>query len=275
MKKTDKLIVKDVKIPGFPEDATGRARACTVTMQLRDSAAEDAATGLCGEIAAFLAARGRKMQSLSRIEMEKIVHRLLIDYPQVEGVTLSVAGSAAYGGQEAAFEVEIERTRHTVYIGIGSNVGDREKNIREAVGKVDAPEDTRLVEVSKIYETEPVGYVDQDRFLNAVCKIQTLASPENLVSRLQEIEKSLKRERNIRWGPRTIDLDVLFYDDLVTDNEKIIIPHPRLHERLFVLKPLCDISPYLVHPILKERCYTIMESLENDEPDPVERGSLD
>ena len=274
MKNMDKLIVKDVKLTGFPEDATGRARACTVTMQLERSAAEGVSTGLCEEIAAFLAARGRKMQSLSRIEMEKIVHRLLIDYPQVEGVTLSVAGSAAYGGQEAVCEFEIERTRHTVYIGIGSNVGDREKNIREAVGKVDAPEDTRLVEVSKIYETEPVGYLDQNRFLNAVCKIQTLASPENLVSRLQEIEKLLKRERNIRWGPRTIDLDVLFYDDLVTDNEKIIIPHPRLHERLFVLKPLCDISPYLVHPILKERCYKIMESLESDEPDPVERGEL-
>ena len=206
--------------------------------------------------------------------MEEIVHRILIDYSQVEGVTLSVTGSAAYGGQEAAWEFEIERTWHRVYIGIGSNVGDREKNIREAVGKVDEPEDTRLLKVSKIYETEPVGYVDQDRFLNAVCQLRTLVSPEKLVARLLKIEKLLKRERNVRWGPRTIDLDVLFYDDLITETEDIIIPHPRLHERLFVLRPLCDIAPYLVHPIFRERCYKIMESLKSDEPDPVERGEL-
>ena len=206
---------------------------------------------------------------------EELAEYILITHPPVNNVFISVKVSEApiysniyYSG------IKIERKRHTVYLGVGSNVGDRMANIKASADLINKTKCSKVKRISKIYETEPYGYKEQDMFLNCVFEIQSLLTPRSLVCFLLDIEQKLKRERTIKWGPRTIDLDVLFYDDLITETEDIIIPHPRLHERLFVLRPLCDIAPYLVHPIFRERCYKIMESLKSDEPDPVERGEL-
>ncbi|MCJ7689015.1 MAG: 2-amino-4-hydroxy-6-hydroxymethyldihydropteridine diphosphokinase, partial [Clostridiaceae bacterium] len=111
---------------------------------------------------------------------------------------------------------------------------------------------TKITKTSKFYETKPVGYLEQEDFLNCAIEVKTLLNPIELVRFLLSIEKKLKRERVIRWGPRTIDLDVLLYDNIISYLEEIILPHPRMQERIFVLEPLCDIAPYVMHPILNK-----------------------
>lgn len=130
---------------------------------------------------------------------------------------------------------------NTVYVALGSNLGDREKNIENALDEIGRLEGTRIIKCSSIYETEPVGYVDQGRFLNAAAMVMTMLSPLELLVKFQEIEKELGRTRDIHWGPRTIDIDILLYGDLKMDLPELIIPHPRMDQRGFVLIPLEEI----------------------------------
>lgn len=131
------------------------------------------------------------------------------------------------------------------YLGLGSNLGDREQFLRQAVSSLaDLPE-TMVLQISSIYETEPVGFTEQEAFLNAAVKLKTGLSPENLLLACQAIEQQLKRVRSLKWGPRTIDIDILLYEDLQLCSPVLTIPHPLLDERLFVLIPLAEISPSL------------------------------
>lgn len=130
----------------------------------------------------------------------------------------------------------------TAFIGIGSNMGNREENINKAIKQLSETVGIKVCAVSKLYNTKPVGYTEQADFLNGAIKIKTTLTPHELLKACQRIEKNLKRERVIRWGPRTIDLDILLYGDCTINDKDLIIPHPRMHERDFVLKPLKDIS---------------------------------
>jgi 2-amino-4-hydroxy-6-hydroxymethyldihydropteridine diphosphokinase len=136
----------------------------------------------------------------------------------------------------------------TTYIALGTNLGDRLLNLRAALSAM-APE-IQVLDQSSVYETEPWGYVDQPPFLNLVIRAETDLSPRHLLDRLKGIESALGRVTTFRNGPRMIDLDILFYADLRLATEGLVIPHPRLHERAFVLVPLAQIAPELVHPVL-------------------------
>lgn len=142
-----------------------------------------------------------------------------------------------------------------VFLGIGSNIGDKEDNIRKAVVMI--KEKCKILKSSSLYETEPVGYKEQDWFLNCAVEIETKLEPLELLDFLQSIEKKLKRAKTIKNGPRTIDLDILFYGDKIVNEANLVIPHPRLHERLFVLEPLKEIASGFVHPVLKKRIIDI------------------
>ena len=159
---------------------------------------------------------------------------------------------------------------HTAYIGIGSNIGDRFNNIKNAELEINSSGNSKVVEISKIYETEPVGYLNQAEFLNCVFKIETYLEPVQLMKSLIKIEKILKRVRVIHWGPRTIDLDIIFYDNIISTAKDALIPHPRMHERMFVLKPLCDLDPSYIHPVINKSCIHIAEKLESEQPSPLE-----
>ncbi|MBN2656743.1 MAG: 2-amino-4-hydroxy-6-hydroxymethyldihydropteridine diphosphokinase [Spirochaetales bacterium] len=163
---------------------------------------------------------------------------------------------------------------HRAYIALGSNMGDRMDHLRRALKLINSSGDCRVTALSSIYETEPYGNRDQDRFLNGAAEVQTLLGPGAFMDRLLEIEVELKRERIVHWGPRTIDLDILFYDEIVSSDPHIIIPHPGLQDRLFVLRPLCDIAPGYIHPLLKERCDSLAGNLEEkqEEPHRLEEG---
>ena len=140
---------------------------------------------------------------------------------------------------------------HTAFLGLGSNLGDRRVNIEEAIRHLKERGSPR-VQASPVYQTEPVGGVAQGWFLNLAIQVETRLTPVNLLGLCQEVETSLGRERTEHSGPRTIDLDILFYDDLVLSEPNLIIPHPRLHLRRFVLIPLSDIARDLVHPVLHQ-----------------------
>lgn len=135
-----------------------------------------------------------------------------------------------------------------IYLALGTNLGERAANLRAAVAAL--PPDVRVLDESPIYETPPWGYTDQPAFLNMALRGETDLPPQALLDYLKQLETSLGRRASFRWGPRLIDLDILFYDDLVLDTPPLVIPHPRLHERAFVLAPLADIAPGLVHPLL-------------------------
>lgn len=197
---------------------------------------------------------------------EELAKCILLNYELVTGVKVKIKKPWAPIGKPIDYAaVEIERKWHTAYIAIGSNIGNKEENLNSAIELINSSETTKVVKVSKFYETKPVGYLDQDSFLNGALEIKTLLTPNKLIEFLLEKEKDLKRERMIKWGPRTIDLDVLLYDNLITCDENIIVPHPRMHERLFVLKPLSDIAPYVIHPILNERIIELMNKISKNQ----------
>lgn len=135
-----------------------------------------------------------------------------------------------------------------VYLGLGSNLGDRAANIKKALQLLESQ--VAITTVSPLYETEPVGIKEQPWFLNAVCAGQTALDPQALLTFVKGIEKKMGRTPTVRFGPRLIDIDILFYDDLVLESPTLQIPHPRLTHRAFVLVPLAQVAPHLVHPCL-------------------------
>lgn len=148
--------------------------------------------------------------------------------------------------------VRIERGWTQVYLSVGSNMGDKETHIREAVESLRQDNKICDVAVSDLIETEPYGFTEQENFLNGAVSLKTLYSPYELLERIHEIEKEGKRERKVHWGPRTIDLDILLYGDEVIQTETLTIPHREMTLRRFVLEPLKQIAPWVKHPVLGE-----------------------
>jgi 2-amino-4-hydroxy-6-hydroxymethyldihydropteridine diphosphokinase len=149
---------------------------------------------------------------------------------------------------------------HTVYLALGSNLGSRHENLKEAMAALSPQLEVKAK--SHVYETPPWGYEDQPRFLNQVLKAQTYLQPEPLLKHLKRLEIALGRKTSFQNGPRLIDIDLLLYDDLVMNTPSLTIPHPRLHERGFVLLPLMDIAPDLVHPVTKKSVREMVASCD-------------
>jgi len=166
----------------------------------------------------------------------------------------------------AAQQARNNRFMAQVYVGIGTNVGNRRANIQQARAELDDLPQTKLVRLSKIYETAPDGPVSQDKFLNAVAELRTKLAPSDLLDGLAQIEARAGREdsgNRIKWGPRTLDLDILFYDDEVISTDDLVVPHPLMHERWFVLRPLCDLNPKAVHPLLQMTVGELLNYVED------------
>lgn len=151
-----------------------------------------------------------------------------------------------------------------VYLGAGSNLGDRLGNLQTALACLRENPALSGLEVSRIYETAPVGYPDQGDFLNCVARVHTDLSPYDVLEICRDIEKRMERVRAIRFGPRNIDVDVLFYDACIINTPNLQIPHPRLHTRKFVLKPMCDLQPDFVHPLLQKSMAQLLAALGDD-----------
>lgn len=159
--------------------------------------------------------------------------------------------------------VEITRKRHRVFLALGSNVGDSYKFLKDAKELIKS-EYTTINKESKIYKTKPWGFVMQDDFLNQVIEIETFFESFSLLKEIQKIENKLARERKIHWGPRTIDIDILFFDDEKIYTDDLIIPHPYIEKRAFVLKPLKEIAPFFIHPVLNRSISDLFEMLDKE-----------
>ena len=149
----------------------------------------------------------------------------------------------------------------TAYLSLGSNLDERLQFLREAILLLNENEQIEVMDVSSIYETDPVGYVDQGNFLNVVIKIETSYTAHQLLKECMLIEQKLGRKREIRWGPRTIDLDILLYNHENIQSEDLSIPHPRMHERAFVIIPLLEIEPNIMLPTMDSPLHDILEGV--------------
>lgn len=193
---------------------------------------------------------------------EQLAYGILKQFPLTEQVKLEVKKPwAPILLPLDTVSIEIERRWHTVYLGIGANLGNKEDNLKQAIAMLQQEETCKVTKVSDFIITAPVGGVEQDDFLNGALEVKTLKTPEELLTLIGSIEASLKRVRTVHWGPRTIDLDILLYDDLVINTEKLIIPHKEMHKRAFVLQPLAAIAPQVMHPILRENIAQLSEKV--------------
>lgn len=156
----------------------------------------------------------------------------------------------------------IPQTPPPAFIGIGSNLGDRLAFCREAIRRLGSASGIRIKKVSSLYESDPVGYLEQNRFYNAVVAVETSLPPRSLLAACQAIEQSLAKKILIPKGPRTIDLDLLFYDQQIIDEPELQIPHPAISNRAFVLVPLSEIAPDLIHPALHLTAAALLHRLE-------------
>ncbi len=181
----------------------------------------------------------------------QMARKIMVRFPMTQSVELEVMKPEA--PIPLPFEnvsVKITRSWHRTYIATGSNMGDSEDLIENAIANLDSDENCRVIRKSKMYRSKPYGGVEQDDFYNSVFCMDTLYSPIELLTRLQEEEKEANRERLVKWGPRTLDLDIIYYDDEIIEREHLRIPHVDMTNRDFVLLPLSEVAPYKRHPIL-------------------------
>jgi 2-amino-4-hydroxy-6-hydroxymethyldihydropteridine diphosphokinase len=160
---------------------------------------------------------------------------------------------------------------HIAYISAGSNMGDRLQNCRKGIESLTESGNSRILAQSRIYTTEPVDYEDQDWFINMMVKLETAHDPFQLLDQIEDIQRAAGRLHDpIRFGPRILDLDIILYDDRIVDSERLVVPHPRMHKRSFVLKPICDIDPAIIHPVLKQDMQFLLKRLGEDKQKVLE-----
>jgi 2-amino-4-hydroxy-6-hydroxymethyldihydropteridine diphosphokinase len=149
------------------------------------------------------------------------------------------------------------------FIGVGSNLDDPASQCVEAVHRVSAIRGIKVLRTSSVYRTEPVGFIEQEWFVNAVMEIRTVLSPRELLNALRAVEDGMGRVRGPKWGPRIIDLDILLYGQEIIQDDALIVPHPELHKRRFVLTPLCELASYVIHPAFGISIRGLMNRLDD------------
>ena len=193
---------------------------------------------------------------------ETVAKKLLLEFSLIRKLEIEVKKPwAPIGLPLENVSVEISRGWHTVYLSAGSNLGERQQFLRAAVRLLQECSEIRNLKVSKLMETAPYGYTEQPAFLNGAIELETLFTPQELLIVIHKIEAELGRERVIHWGPRTIDLDIVFYDDEIVAESELIIPHIDMQNRLFVLEPLYMLCPGKVHPVLHKTVAQLRQEL--------------
>ena len=195
---------------------------------------------------------------------ETSARQILLHFPLVREVDVEIRKpSAPIGLPFSSVSVRIRRGWHRVYLSIGSNLGDREDYIRSGISNLGEREEIRLGRLSDLIVTKPYGGVEQGDFLNCALELETLFTPRELLEELHRVETLACRERLVHWGPRTLDMDILFYDGEIYQDEELTIPHVDLQNRFFVLRPMAQIAPGLRHPILGKTIGQLLEELES------------
>lgn len=263
----DQIKIKDLEIYGnhgvFPEEnALGQKFLVTANLHVntREAGISDDLTKSVnyGEVSSFIYdfVKNNCFKLLETV-LEKLAEEILLTFPLVEKVDLTIKKPwAPIGLPLDTASVSITRGWHKAYVALGSNMGDSMGYLTTAVASLSEHPFCAVTKVSDYIVTKPYGGVEQDDFVNGALELKTLLTPHELLDLLHEIEQNAHRERIIHWGPRTLDLDILLYDDIVMNDEDLIIPHIDMHNRDFVLNPLCEIAPYAKHAAF---CKTILQ----------------
>lgn len=216
----------------------------------------------------------RQITQILQRENHKLLERaaavtaeeILLTNPLINGITIKIEKPwAPVGLPLETVAVETTRKWHTAYIALGSNLGEKKNYLDVAIEELKAVKGIEIESVSNWIETEPYGYLDQPNFLNGCACIKTWLEPFALLDVLQSIEAKAGRERKIHWGPRTLDLDLLFYDDQILGTKRLIVPHPEIEKRSFVLVPMAQIAPWLRHPVSKSTIKQLLEELNAEQ----------
>lgn len=197
---------------------------------------------------------------------EHLAQAILLEYPLVKKLDLEIQKPwAPIALPLNTVSVKITRGWHTAYIALGSNIGDKKAYLDMAVKHLNERKDCQVKKVSDYLVTEPYGVTDQDDFLNGALELQTMLDPEELLQALHQIEQDANRVRTMHWGPRTLDLDILMYDDLVLDTPELHIPHIEMHLRNFVLIPMDQIAPWKRHPLTGKTVEEMLQNLKSND----------
>lgn len=196
---------------------------------------------------------------------EKLSKAILLKYVLVLAVDLEIKKpEAPIHLPVGCVSVKIHRSWHRAYLALGSNMGDREGYINGAVSALKAHPQIRVKKISDMICTKPYGVVEQEDFLNGAAEVETLLAPEELLNAVHEIENAAGRVRVTHWGPRTLDIDILFYDELIYESEHLVIPHSDIQNRDFVLEPLSMLAPNYRHPILGKTVRQLLQDLDRE-----------
>ena len=272
-RRMDKIKIKDLEVFAnhgvFPEENTLGQKfivSADLYTDTRKAGKTDDLTASIhyGEVSAFIEMWLKKhTYKLLESAAENLAEELLLKYPGMRAIRLEIKKPwAPIRLPLKTVSVEIERAKHTAYIAMGSNMGDREKYIKDAVKMLDSVRGCTVKRVSDLIETPPYGVTDQDDFLNGCLELETLLTPRELLGELNRIEAEAGRERIVHWGPRTLDLDIIFYDDISVQEKDLCIPHVEMHKRKFVLEPLAQIAPYKRHPVYGKTVTEMLGDLE-------------
>ena len=235
-------------------DALGAAKSDDLTQSVNYGA-------VCDLIVAFLT---EHTYDLLEAAVYHAMREVMLSFPRIQHMKMELC--KPHAPIEHSFgnvSVTMELGWHKAYIALGSNLGDRSAYIDGAIESLQKDTDFREITVSQMIETEPYGGVEQGKFINGALSCETLLSPMELLARLHEIEAAADRKREIHWGPRTLDLDIIMYDDLVISSEMLIVPHPDMLERDFVMKPLAEIAGYRLHPIEKKTIEKLASKIDS------------
>lgn len=273
MKQMDKIIIKDLEVfsnHGVYEEENILGQKFIVSAELytdtRSAGEEDNLfqtihyAQVCHEIKEFM--QEHTFQLIEAVA-ERLARHLLIEVEGLKSIRIEVKKPWAPIGLPVSYvSVEIERGWHTAYLSLGSNIGDRLMYLEDAVATLEGDRCCQVVQVTDWMETKPYGGVDQDDFLNGCMELRTIYDPQKLLDVLHEMENAAGRERKIHWGPRTLDVDILLYDDLIMDTRELVIPHSDMHNREFVLAPMVQLAPWKRHPLKHKSMKELYEELK-------------
>jgi dihydroneopterin aldolase/2-amino-4-hydroxy-6-hydroxymethyldihydropteridine diphosphokinase len=269
----DKIQIKGLKVFAhhgvYPEESEqGQDFYVSVTLEMdtRPAGLGDDLTQSVdyGELSIFID-RYMKKHTYKLLETvtENLAREILLRYQKAYAVEVSVSKPQA--PIPLPFEdvsVTVRRSWHEAFLGVGSNLGDKEEYIRKGLETLENGKDVFLMRTSELIETEPYGGVEMEPVLNGVVKIKTLLTPYELLQLCNRIEAQAGRERSVHWGPRTLDLDILFYDKLILEDEYLTIPHIDMKNREFVLAPMAEIAPGFVHPVYNKTIADMLKELK-------------
>lgn len=272
-KRLDKIFIKNLEVFGkhgvLPEEnRLGQKFLINAILYIstREAGLKDDLTKSIhyGEVSHFISSFMTKYTfQLIETVAEQMARAILLEFPSMEKIRLEILKPwAPIGLPLESVSIEIERGWHQVFVAIGSNLGDRKKFLDEGINALKENKDCIVEQVSEILVTKPYGVTEQPEFLNGMIKLKTLLNPEELLELLHQIEKESGRERLVHWGPRTLDLDIIFYDDCIIDTKDLQIPHIDMQNREFVLKPFVELAPYVRHPLLHKTVTQLLDELK-------------